>query len=120
MYRAVWTTLCLLLVPATALESNAKPVHEVSAADVLHGIDISKWARVPSLDTWQQIYNDGWTCAVVGAWGSYGVNPYARDQLAGANQAGLKTAAYCLLHWDRTSYGGWQVQQALAAVGEQV
>jgi lysozyme len=87
---------------------------------VYYGLDISKYAGVPPVSTWQQINDDGWAVVVVGAWGSYGVNPFARDQLANANQAGMLTAAYCLLHWDRDSYGGWQVAQALNAVGDQV
>jgi hypothetical protein len=123
MFRKAWILGVLLPVLGTVLLPGVPTSQRVRAGpppSVLYGIDISMYTGVPSDAAWQQLYQDGWTCVVVGAWGSYGTNPYARDQLAGANRAGLRTAAYCLLHWDRTSYGDWQVQQALNAAGDQI
>ncbi|HLV79956.1 MAG TPA: GH25 family lysozyme [Chthonomonadaceae bacterium] len=83
-----------------------------------HGLDIASYAGPVRLATWEQLKQDGLKFAVVSGWQGRGRNRYARRQLAGARQAGLKTAAYCLLNFDRQDQSGaWQVRQALAAIG---
>jgi GH25 family lysozyme M1 (1,4-beta-N-acetylmuramidase) len=84
------------------------------------GVDVSKWGGAVPVASWQRLRQTGWHFAVVGSWGSYGLNPHARTQLAGARKAGLDTAVYALLHFDDPAKSGeWQVAQALASLGDE-
>lgn len=101
-------------------DSALAPANPVSLPAIPHGLDIASYAGPVSLTTWQQLKQDGLTFVVVSAWQGRGRNRYAQSQLLGAHLAGLKTAAYCLLNFDRSDQSGaWQVQQALAAIGPQ-
>jgi len=86
---------------------------------VVHGIDISYPAKAITASNWNtiksQIGDDG--VVVVGGWGGRSRNAFANLQLNGARSAGLKTAGYCLLNFDRPQDGKCQVREALAAFG---
>lgn len=124
--------LCITLLaafPATLRRSALSRHASVSIGDspllptkpvpvIPHGLDIASYAGPVSLATWQQLKQEGLTFVVVSAWQGRGRNRCAQSQLQGARQAGLRTAAYCLLNFDRPDQsGGWQARQALAAIG---
>jgi GH25 family lysozyme M1 (1,4-beta-N-acetylmuramidase) len=114
------TRLARIVLSTFALSIAAVVVHVWVQPDLpgIHGVDCSKFAGKVPLEHWQRMKANDWNAVVVGGWGSYGINPNAQQQLAGARQAGMKTAAYCLLHWDDpTLTGDVQVTRCLAACG---
>jgi GH25 family lysozyme M1 (1,4-beta-N-acetylmuramidase) len=88
---------------------------------MVRGVDVSLYSGPVSTPSWARLKSKGWSFAVVGAWGSYGCNTLARQQLAAARTAGLTTGAYVLLHFDDPEKTGeWQVRQAVESIGEEL
>jgi GH25 family lysozyme M1 (1,4-beta-N-acetylmuramidase) len=121
---------CVTLAIDPRIEDPALPASEagpiqtvdstlsVDSNGLVHGIDISSYAKDIEAGTWQQMKADGWSFVIVSAWQGRRQNPYALQQLQSARQAGLNTAAYCLLNFDHAQQtGDWQVKRALEAVG---
>jgi len=111
------------MVGALAVLGLVGAVYPLLARDreLRRGVDLSKWAGAVPGASWQRVREAGWHFAVVGSWGSYGVNAHARVQLAGARRAGLDTAVYALLHFnDPKKTGAWQVQRAATAAGSEL
>ncbi len=113
---------------AASIETEAAPAQPIAPVEpaVLQGVDISRSARLPEPASWQVLKASGCDFVIVGAWGGRRQNQYAQAQLQMAFQAGMKVAAYCFLNFDNDAHlpgapasqtGGWQVQQALEAIG---
>lgn len=95
------------------------------------GIDLSGSAGpLNSSKKWEAFSAEGSIGVVVDAWGGRQENPFAADQLHNASKAGFKTAAFCLLSFDRPDgmvekdgqkkwSGAWQVDKAFQAVGDE-
>jgi GH25 family lysozyme M1 (1,4-beta-N-acetylmuramidase) len=97
---------------------SARPSAPNESIEQIRGVDISEYSGEVPVDSWQRLKVEGWDFAIVGAWGGRGKNDFAESQLSAARQAGLKTAAYALLNFDRTDESGsYQIDQALMAIG---
>lgn len=83
-------------------------------------IDVASYAGPIAASVWDRMRERGWTSVIVAAWQGRSKNPYAHQQLQAARSASMKTAAYCLLNFDRSDQSGKnQMEQALAAVGDE-
>lgn len=105
--------------PSTGTLETPTVPEEITTGQLL-GVDVSIYTGEVTLSTWQQMKQTGWEFAIVGAWHGRNQNTYAQQQLRGARQANMMVAAYLLLNFDNVDQSGyWQVEQALAAIGDQ-
>jgi len=103
----------------------------ITDASILQGFDISttkfdKKAFPPNQSDWDIIYSNDYDFVVVGTWDgrSTGNHIVARTKkklgqylLEGARNAGMETAACCILTWNTAYTGSYQVHQALSEAG---
>lgn len=81
------------------------------------GVDVSKSALQPGLQTFTNFLRQGYRFAIVAGWGGLTENPNAEVQLNQARNAGLLTAGYCRLNFASTYSGARQIRNALDAFG---
>jgi hypothetical protein len=109
------------------------------------GIDVDFYTGPISHGVWKRVKAANQKFVIAQAWGGRSRNEFAVSQLAGAREAGLKTAAYVLLNYDykvcptfarpvRNEHGRcvgdlisqdepggrWQVRQGIAALGAEM
>jgi hypothetical protein len=82
----------------------------------MQGIDALIGAPVPA-SAWTVLRDNCYRFFVAVGWGGRTRNSLAAQQLQDARAAGLLTAGYCFLNFDRPQNGACQVQEALAAFG---
>ncbi|OGO08495.1 MAG: hypothetical protein A2Y61_03930 [Chloroflexi bacterium RBG_13_60_13] len=87
-------------------------------------LDVSSHSGPVPVEKWRVAQDDGVRLAIVQAWGglpdgSMGPNPYCRQQLLGAREAGLLTAIYVWIPPDTTTDTSVLMQVAKDAAGDE-
>lgn len=85
-------------------------------SDLIRAPDCSVYSGRTSAQWWRDRYAEGWRLAIPGAWHGNSTNPFVRDQMGFAQDAGMMLATYVAL--SQFHSGDEQVAEARYACGD--
>lgn len=85
-------------------------------SELIRALDCSVYSGRTSAQWWRDRYAEGWRMAVVGSWHGNSTNPFVRDQMGFAQDAGMMLATYVAL--SQFHGGDEQVAKARYACGD--
>jgi len=85
-------------------------------SELIRALDVSAYSGPTSAQWWRDRYAEGWRLATPGSWHGNSTNPYVRDQMGFAQDAGMMLATYIAL--SSLHSGDEQVAEARYACGD--